>query len=318
MTGKIIIVFLSILFFHSCEEKIITPDPFSIEKYNGSVRGIQSVSISSDGKVAAWAGNSNDIKIKNSFILSDHIGWINSVKLNKSGTLVISGSEDHNIKLWEVSRGILLRTFSEHITATKDVIFSPDEMSVISAEGNYVVYWKNAVSGFIAKLPLYGHTNRVTAVAMTNNMKNIISGSLDKTIKFWDAETGNLLHSIDAHEEPVRDIEVNPILNQFASCGDDSLIKIWDLNSYELIKTLKKDMGKIKSISYHYSGKYLAEGGDNNKIFIWDLENETVAISLEEHEATIRSLEFSSAGNDLISGDSGDKIIIWRNVFSKE
>ncbi len=250
--------------------------------------------------------------------MSGHIGVVNSVKLNNSGTLLLSGSSDHNIKLWDVKSGTLLRTFSEHITITKDVIFTPDEKSVISAEENYLVYWPNAVSGLISKFGMYGHTATVTSVAMSKDMKTIISGSYDSTVKIWDAENRSLIRSINAHNGNVLDVEVNPVLEQFASCGNDSLIKIWDLNSFDLMKTLKKDMRTVNSISYHSTGKYIACGGDNNKIYIWDLKSDSVLISLEGHESTVNSVEFSSSGDDLISGSSDGKVIIWRNVFSKQ
>lgn len=315
---KILKTFVIAALFISCSEEIITPEKkFSFEKLTGSVQGVNSVCINGDGTVAAWSGISNDVRVKDSERLIGHIGSVNSVKLNKSGSLLISGSADHNIKIWDVRTGVLLRTFSEHITNTRCVIFTPDEKSVVSAEGDYLVYWINGVSGFIGKLPMYGHTGTVTSVAMTKDMKKIISASFDKTIKIWNAETGELIHSIDAHEETIREVKINPILNQFASCSDDSTIKIWDLASYNLLKVLKKDMGEIKSISYHYTGNYIAEGGDNHKINIWDLNSDSLILSLEEHEGTINSIMFSPEADDLISGDSRDKVIIWRNVFSE-
>ena len=244
MHSTIIFIILSItILFVSCNENIITPTPekkFSFAVINGQLGRISSVTLNGNGTIAAWSGNSNDIKVTGNPTLSGHIGIVNSVKLNNSGTLLLSGSSDHNIKLWDVKSGTLLRTFSEHITITKDVIFTPDEKSVISAEENYLVYWPNAVSGLISKLGMYGHTATVTSVAMSKDMKSIISGSYDSTVKIWDAENRSLIHSINAHNGNVLDVEVNPVLEQFASCGNDSLIKIWDLNSFDLMKTLKK------------------------------------------------------------------------------
>ena len=232
--------------------------------------------------------------------------------------MLLSGSNDHNIKLWDTKSGTLLRTFSEHITITRDVIFTPDEKSVVSAEGNYLVYWADAVSGFIGHLTMHGHTDIVTSIDMDSEMNKIISASRDSTIKIWDAESGNLIQSINAHNGSVLDLKMNPASKQFASCGDDSTIKIWDLNTFSLIKTLKKDMKKVNSISYHNSGEYLACGGDKNNIYIWDLKSDSVIISLEGHSNVVNAVEFSSAGDDLISGGVDEKVIIWRNVFLKK
>jgi len=322
LISKILIIFFATFLFESCNEDIITPEnpekTFSYSVINGEVGKVFSVTINSDGTIAAWSGNSNYVKVWGGPTLSGHIGTINSVKLSRNGALLLSGSNDHNIKLWDTKSGNLLRTFSEHITITRAVTFTPDENSVISAEGNYLVYWKNAVSGFIGHLPMHGHTNIVSSIDMDPEMKMIISASDDRTIKIWNAETGNLINSINAHNGRVLDIKVSPVAKQFASCGDDSTIKIWDLNTFSLIKTLKKDMEEISSISYHNSGECIACGGDMKNIYIWDLKNDSVIISLEGHEKSVNSVEFSSEGDDLISGGDDEKVIIWKNVFLKK
>ena len=320
MNNRILIIFIVVFLFVSCnEETIISPEKtFSFSVINGQVGMISSVTLNSNGTIAAWSGNSNDVKVLGSPTFRGHIGMVNSVKLNKDGSLLLSGSNDHNIKLWETRSGTLLRTFSEHITITRDVIFTPDEKSVASAEGNYLVYWANAVSGFIGHLTMHGHTGIVSSVDMDPEMKMIISASRDSTIKIWSAETGNLIQSINAHNGPVLDVKINPVAKQFASCGDDSTIKIWDLNTFGLLKTLKKDMKKLNSISYHYSGAYVACGGDKNNIYLWDLKSDSVIVELEGHENSINAIEFSSAGDDLISGGLDEKVIIWRNVFLKK
>ena len=319
MNRKFLILFLIFILFASCKDEILVPEKiFSYKIINSNVRRVSSVTLNNDGTVAAWSGNSNDVWVLGRSRLKGHIGTINSVKLNAVGSLVLSGSNDNNIKLWNVNTGTLLRTFSEHVTNTKQVTFSNDEKSVLSAEGNYIVYWRNAVDGFIAPLRMYGHTATVSSVVMSRNMKWIVSGSSDSTIKLWNAETAQLVHSMNANAGHIKDVKINPVSNQFASCAEDSTIRIWDLNTLELLKTLKKNMGKINSLSYHYSGNYIACGGSNSKIYIWDIISDSIVVTLDAHQKAVTSIEFCSSGDDLISGGADEKVIIWRNVFSKK
>lgn len=321
MVRKVLIIIFAAVFFCSCSEDIVDPQgaekSFSFEVMNANVGSISSVTLNKNGSVAAWSGNTNDVRIKGKKLIG-HIGIINSVKLSRDGRLLLSGSNDHNIKLWDVETGTLLRTFSEHLTAATDVNFSPDEKSVLSAEEKYIVYWKDAVSGFIGRQRMYGHTSSITSVEISNDMKIIISASYDRTLRIWNVENGDSVHLINAASGRFTEVKINPASNQFASGGTDSTINIWDLNNFNLIKTFKKDMGVVNSISYHNSGSYLASGGSDKKIYIWDLKADSVLTTLEEHDGSVTSLEFSSEGDDLISGGIDGKVIIWRNVFSKK
>lgn len=49
---------------------------------------------------------------------------------------------------------------------------------------------------------LVGHTGGVWSSQMSGNV--IISGSTDRTLKVWNADTGQLLHTLYGHTSTVR------------------------------------------------------------------------------------------------------------------
>ncbi len=307
-----------LLVIYGCSDNSVqTNDKFEVEIIDAKVVNVYAIALSNNDNYLAWAGFGNDISLKGKSKLKGHTGLINSLDFIDAGSLLLSGSNDHNIKIWDVESGSLIRTFSEHITVTRDAKFTPDGKSVISAEDDYLIYWRNAVGGQIGRLPMYGHTGSVLSVDMSTDMQKIVSGSSDKTVKIWDAQTGELLNSIEAHDKSVYQVEFNPVLNQFASCSSDSTIKIWDAESAELIKMLDDNDCKVFAISYHPSGDYLASCGSNSLIYIWDLSTSKKIKTLEGHNGTINVVKFSKDGNTIISGAADDKVIVWRNVFSE-
>ena len=48
---------------------------------------------------------------------------------------------------------------------------------------------------------LEGHTDHVTAVAVTPDGTRVVSGSLDKTLKVWDLASGRLLATLEGHSQ---------------------------------------------------------------------------------------------------------------------
>ena len=314
---KIYLLFHLLLIYDCSENSVQTNVKFEIEIIDANVVSVYAIALSSNGNYIAWAGLGNDISLKGKPKLKGHIGSVNSLEFIDVGSLLLSGSNDHNIKIWDVESGSLIRTFSEHITVTRDAKFTPDGKSVISAEDDYLIYWRNAVSGQIGRLPMYGHSGSVLTVDMSTDMQIIVSGSSDKTVKIWDAQTGEMLNSIAAHNKSVYQVEFNPVINQFASCSSDSTIKIWDSESAELIKMLDDNDCKVNAISYHPSGNYLASCGSNSLIYIWDLSTSKKIRTLEGHNGTINIVKFSKDGNSIISGGADDKVFIWRNVFAE-
>ena len=50
---------------------------------------------------------------------------------------------------------------------------------------------------------LKGHNRRVCSVAFSPDGQRIVSGSRDKTLKIWDANSGKELKTLTGHKSPV-------------------------------------------------------------------------------------------------------------------
>ncbi|NEO02340.1 MAG: hypothetical protein F6K50_45410 [Moorea sp. SIO3I7] len=52
-----------------------------------------------------------------------------------------------------------------------------------------------------------GHTSRVTAITFSPDGKQILSDDTwGKTVRLWDTETGQLIHTFEGHTDKVTDI----------------------------------------------------------------------------------------------------------------
>jgi WD40 repeat protein len=76
---------------------------------------------------------------------------------------------------------------------------------------------------------LAGHSHSVHRVAFSPDGKQIVSGSLDKTIKLWDSTTGDLQKTLTDHSESVHTVAFSPDGKQIASGSWDKTIKLWDI-----------------------------------------------------------------------------------------
>lgn len=103
-----------------------------------------------------------------------------------------------------------------------------------------------------------GHTKGVTSVCFTNNDQQVISGSLDGTIRIWDFESTRVLKIIKTNQEAVSSVAYSGFKNIIASGGKDSSLVIWDAISGKKLHCFNNLVGIVPQLSFNKTGKYLA------------------------------------------------------------
>ena len=85
---------------------------------------------------------------------------------------------------------------------------------------------------------LEGHDSLVRSAAFNKEGSLIISASADKTIRVWDAQTGECLRVINGHDSWVRSAAFNEEGSLIVSASLDKTIKVWDAQTGECLRVL--------------------------------------------------------------------------------
>ncbi|KAF7974592.1 hypothetical protein HWV62_11868 [Athelia sp. TMB] len=160
-----------------------------------------------------------------------------------------------------------------------------------------------------------GHTETVVSVSYSPDGKHIVSGSWDRSICIWDAETGELVVGpLTGHGDPVTSVKYSLDGRYIASGSSDRTIRIWDALTGEVVAgPFKGHTGFIRSVAWSPDGKDVVSGSDDNTCRIWEIEagGPVLGKLLEGHSDAVISVGYSPDGKYIASGSSDGSIRIW-------
>ncbi len=115
------------------------------------------------------------------------------------GKLVVTASDDHTARLWEVASGQVLRVLPGHQGAVWHAAFSPDGKLVVTASGDKTARLWDVASGQMLRV-LSGHQDGVWHAAFSPDGKLVVTASGDKTARLWDVASGQVLRELSGHQ----------------------------------------------------------------------------------------------------------------------
>jgi len=105
-----------------------------------------------------------------------------------------------------------------------------DIIAVGSKSGSIIIL--NAITG-IQMAILSGHAGWVRSLVFSPDGTSLVSGSQDKTIKFWDMQTGGIVKTFQGHTEYITCVSISPDCTTIASGSGDETIQLWNIQTGE-------------------------------------------------------------------------------------
>jgi WD40 repeat protein len=159
--------------------------------------------------------------------LISHTAQISSVAYSADSRRIVTGSFDHNAKVWEIASGKVLLTLEGHRDVITSVAFSPDSQRIATGSEDGTAKVWDATSGNNL-FSLMGHSDRIKAVAFSPDGKRIVTGSDDATAKVWDAVSDVESFTLTGHSAAVRSVAFSPDAKKILTGSQDGTAKVWD------------------------------------------------------------------------------------------
>ena len=251
----------------------------------------------------------------------NHTGAVTALQFFPgSGHLLLSGSADNTVKIWDVfHERELLRTFSGHSKAISDISFNNSGTQFLSGSYDRMIkLWDTEKGTCISKFTTGKTPHVIKFNPGSDNSTQFLAGMSDKKIVQWDTRTpGEIVQEYDHHLAAINTITFVDDNRRFMTTSDDKSLRAWDYNIPVPIKYIAEpDMYPMTRAARHPSGKYVAYQSSDNQILVYGAndkfrQNRKKSYRGHNNAGQAIDLDVSPDGQFLASGDTGGYVCFW-------
>ncbi|KAK4034598.1 WD40-repeat-containing domain protein, partial [Parachaetomium inaequale] len=253
--------------------------------------------------------------------LQGHSSSVKAVAFSPDGRLIVSGSCDNTVRVWDAATGAERRVLQGHSSSVNAVAFSPDSRLIVSGSGdntlgvwdaatgdNTVRVW-DAATGAERRV-LQGHSRSVNAVAFSPDGRLIVSGSADKTVRVWDAATGAERRVLQGHSRSVNAVAFSPDGRLIVSGSADNTVRVWDAATGAERRVLQGHSSSVFAVAFSPDGRLIVSGSSDKTVRVWDTATGAERRVLR-HSHYVFAVAFSLDGQLIVSGSGDNTVRVW-------
>lgn len=324
---------LAFLFFFACIFQFVQAQkPYVLLKtLSHHSAPIECLQVAPDGKTAVTADTDGYIifwdivdSMKMLYKVRAHIGSVNCLLFNKSGTKFVTAGADYKVKLWNYSTRKPINAYSSPYNSVNFAVLAPDEKSIYF--GGYKLKSNNSFinSGDHTGLYQVNTDGKTEAKLLYDDETNwgITDGNLDASRKyivftkgfatyFWDIKNAKLAF---------KQSSTTNLNNLYCTSsyiwlwGDGYISKMSVNDDYSVSKTFAGANDPVNSgyskFAFSKSGKYMLTGDDGNNVNLWNTSGTKLQV-LKGHTDIVRTFCFGYSDSIIVTAGYDGDIKIW-------
>ncbi|KAJ2954057.1 hypothetical protein O0L34_g2271 [Tuta absoluta] len=303
--------------------------------------------------------------------LNGHSGHVLSL-YNWGGAIFVSGSQDKTVRFWDLRTGSCVNVISPPASLPTKVHITQLSIQSLNGHSGHVLSlynWGGAmfVSGLQdktvrfwdlrtgscvnvisppASLPTKVHTTQLSTQALNGHSGHVlslynwggaifVSGSQDKTVRFWDLRTGSCVNVISPPASLPTKVHITQLSIQslnghsghvlslynwggamFVSGLQDKTVRFWDLRTGSCVNVISPPASlptkgsAVASLAVDPSGRLLVCGHDDGSCALHDVRGSRSLQRFTPHSGDVRSVRFSPGAYYLLTAGYDGRVVL--------
>ncbi|KAI9092809.1 WD40-repeat-containing domain protein [Phlyctochytrium arcticum] len=252
--------------------------------------------------------------------LYDHTGPINDVGFHPNGTVVASCSHDQSIKLFDVQKPNVKRSFRylQDANIVRSIHFHPSGDYIAAGTDHEAVriFDVHTLKCFTTPTGIDGHTGAINKIRYSTSGKIFATASEDGSLKTWDTATGTPTSTLpSAHSgTSATSVTFSKSGRYILSCGLDSTGRLWDLRMNRCVQEFKGGVNKEIYTTFTFLGNedyVLGPDETDWGVLMWDSRTGDLIKRIGAHLAPIRCIVGSPTDSGFVTCSDDYRAKFW-------
>ncbi|CAE6534502.1 unnamed protein product [Rhizoctonia solani] len=247
-------------------------------------------------------------------VYEGHKDWVRCVAFSPNGNLVVSGSDDRTIRIWDAHRPSQIRKLKGHSDHVTSVSCSSLGNIIASGSRDHTIRLWDMNTGKQIGDPLTSpDNNHIYSVAFSPGANLIASGSSGGAVRLWDVQRTPASVPFLGHSNIVSSVMFSPDSTRIVSGSYDNTIRIWDIErGRTVVGPLEGHERGVRSIAFSPDGSVIVSSSDDKTLRLWDPRSgNAIAWPYFGHTDVITSVDFAPNGNYITSGAWDRTVRVW-------
>ncbi len=242
-------------------------------KLIGHSAPVKDAVFSADGQVLASASSDMTVRLWMTMsgqplhVLRRHSNGVNAVAFSANGRLLASGGADQTVFIFDMMDSTGSTALVGHSNEITSVVFGGG----LLASGGWdktVRLWDSIDKRELTVIPF---DDWVRDLAVSPNELFLAAACKDGTVSLIKLASGEVVHTIQAHEHGVDCAVFSPDGSLLVTGGRDNLVKLWDLREFsdQPVAQFEGHSKPVLTVAFHPTGNMIASGSGDHTARLW-------------------------------------------------
>jgi eukaryotic-like serine/threonine-protein kinase len=289
---------------------------------------VSGLALSPDGQVLATGGSESSVRLWEAntgrllAVLPTAVQPINSIVFSDEGRTLAAGGQSkdnqdvYSLHIWDLATLTERRRLTWSASGMHHFVLSADSRHAVSSYGEELRLWDVSTGRMVKSWR--GHTQTISALALSPDGRTLASGGYDQLVKVWELQTGQALHTYHGHSRAVACLAFSPDGRLLASgtrthdnrLQDHAELVVWDTVTGKECYRWRDHTDSVSSLQFTPDKQRLVSASKDKTLRLWD-PTTGKSLRIVRGSAPLTCLALRADGQRFATASTDGTVAVW-------